>query len=257
MPYAHVSDAALYYHESGSGEPAILLHNFLATGETCWRKQIPAFRNHYRLIVPDLRGHGRSENPNHEQPTHSRFADDIIALLDALDLESAHFWGVSSGAMLLLTLALRAPLRVRSLVLTAATYRFTPVNQARALSLTPETLPETWAAHWQSIHAPVYGPDYWRTLLAAFHRLNLDGGEANFPPPAALAAITPPTLLIHGDRDEYFPVEIAVALYRLLPNAALCIIPRAGHLPNSQVPAAWNAAVRAFYMTTMSGLVKE
>ena len=167
--------------------------------------------------------------------------------MNTLGLESAHFWGVSSGAMLLLTLALRAPLRVRSLVLTAATYRFTPINQARALSLTPETLPETWATHWQSIHAPRYGPDYWRTLLAAFHCLNLDGGEANFPPPAALAAITPPTLLIHGDRDEYFPVEIAVDLYRLLPNAALCIIPQAGHLPNSQHAVTWNAAVRAFY----------
>ena len=55
MPYAHVNGAHLYYHEHGAGEPVVLLHNFLATGETCWRKQIPTFRNHYRLIVPDLR----------------------------------------------------------------------------------------------------------------------------------------------------------------------------------------------------------
>lgn len=247
MPYAHVNGAPLYYHEYGTGEPVILLHNFLATGETCWRKQIPAFRTHYRLIVVDLRGHGRSENPDGAPLTHTQFAADIIALAEALGVASAHFWGVSSGAMLLLTLALRAPQLVRSLVLTAATYRFTPVNQARALSLTPETIPDTWAAHWQAIHSPVYGPDYWRTLLDAFHRLNLDGSEANFPPPAQLAALTQPILLIHGDRDEYFPVEIAVELYRLLPNAALCIIPQAGHLPNSEHAATWNAGVRAFY----------
>lgn len=247
MPYADVNGVRLFYLEHGAGDPVILLHNFLATGETCWRRQIPAFRHHYRLIVPDLRGHGRSDNPGQDQLTHTQFADDIIALAGALGLTSAHFWGVSSGAMLLLTLALRAPELVRSLVLTAATYRYTAVNQARALSLTPETIPATWAAHWQTIHSPVYGPDYWRTLLATFHALNLNGGEANFPLPARLTAITQPVLLIHGDRDEYFPVEIAVELYRLLPNAALCIIPQAGHLPNSEHAGAWNATVRAFY----------
>ncbi len=249
MPVIHVNGASLFYHEYGVGEPVFLLHNFLATGETCWRKQIPAWRSHYRLIVPDLRGHGRSENPGYMPLTHTQFAADIIGLANALGLESAHFWGVSSGAMLLLTLALRAAPLVRSLVLTAATYRFGPVNQARALSLTPATIPASWAAHWQAIHTPVYGPDYWQTLLAAFHALNLDGGEVNFPPPAQLAAITQPTLLIHGDRDEYFPVETAVELYRLLPHAALCIIPQAGHLPNSEHAATWNAAVRAFYET--------
>ncbi len=240
MPVIAVNGAHLYYSEHGAGEPLVLLHNFLATGATCWRKQIPVLAKSFRLIVLDLRGHGRSDNPGRQPITHTLLANDVIALLHAIGLDAVHFAGVSSGAMLLLTLALKAPSLARSLLLTAATYRFTPINRARAAQFTPEGVPPAWAAHWQEIHAPVYGPDYWRALLATFVTLNQEWGEVNFPPSPRLAEISQPARIIHGDRDEYFPPSLAVELFDLLPAASLCIMPNAGHLPHLQYPARWN-----------------
>lgn len=247
MPFITANDAHLYYSEYGAGEPLVLLHHFLATGETSWRKQIPALAASFRVIVPDLRGHGRSDNPGAQRLTHTLLAHDVIALLQALGITNAHFAGVSSGAMLLLTLALSAPTLARSLLLTAATYRFTPINRERSAQFLPERLPPAWAAHWQEIHAPIYGPDYWQELLAAFVALNQEWGEVNFPAPAHLSHITQPVRIIHGDRDEYFPPVMAVELFNLLPAASLCILPNAGHLPHIQYPERWNDLALEFF----------
>ncbi len=74
------------------------------------------------------------------------------------------------------------------------------------------------------------GDDHWRIVMGDFLALfTHDDAEDYVDPPAALARITAPVLVLHGDRDEFFPVEIAVDLYRRLPDAELCILPSTPH----------------------------
>ena len=104
MPYVALEDAQLYYEEHGAGDPLVLAHGFTGTGEASWTSSLPALAERYRVIAPDLRGHGLSTGAPETRHPHARFAADPVALLDHLDLERAHFVGHSAGALSLLIL---------------------------------------------------------------------------------------------------------------------------------------------------------
>ncbi|RRH78038.1 alpha/beta fold hydrolase [Falsigemmobacter faecalis] len=103
---------------AGSGPPLILLHGFPQNG-MCWSKVAPEFAKHFRVLVPDLRGYGESDAPadDAEHVTYSkrRMAEDIIALMDELDIRSAHLLGHDRGARVAYRLALDHPDRLRRL----------------------------------------------------------------------------------------------------------------------------------------------
>jgi len=110
-----VNEMQMYYAVYGEGSPLILLHGFTQTG-AFWQPYIATLAEHFRLIVPDLRGHGRSTNPTN-QFTHRQAALDIIALLEQLGIHQFKAMGFSSGADCLLHVATRQPSRVEALVL--------------------------------------------------------------------------------------------------------------------------------------------
>lgn len=232
MPYLPVDDLTMYYEEHGaSGGPAmVLLHGFTGSGTRVWRDQIPIFGERYRLIVPDWRGHGRTNNPGGlAAMTHRQFARDAGAFCHAVGVEHAIFWGSSSGAMQLLSLALDEPALVRALVLCAGSHCFPDELRALWRTLTPEKwVSEERRAQLRKIHTAL-GPDQWREVVSAWIALGAHAHTDDFPEKEALRDITAPTLIVHGDRDQFFPVEVPVELYRLLPNAELCILPQTGH----------------------------
>lgn len=238
MPYVSVDGLRMHYEERGrpDGEALILLHNFLGTGEV-WAPHVPALGARYRLILPDLRGHGRSDCPGGLATMHHRqFAADVAGLCRALGLERASFAGYSTGAMLLLTLGLRSPELPRALVLGAGTYFYGPELRAWWAAQTPETSyaarPEIRARH------TALGPDHWRFLGEAWLGLGRHTHADDFPEAEELRGLNVPTLILHGDRDPFFPVDVPAALYRLLPDAELGIFPRTGHgLPEERL--AW------------------
>jgi len=247
MPWADLNGLTLYYEEHGQPEapPLLLLHPFLATN-AYWSPHLAAFGARYRLIVPDLRGHGRTDCPGGlASMNHHQFARDIIALCEHLGISHTIFCGESSGAMLLLWLALDAPHLVRALVVTGATYFYGDELRAWWRRQTPESVVRGQDTDDLARHRAL-GSQHWRFTAEAFIALGTHTHTDDFPEESLLGAIDAPVLIVHGDRDFFFPVSVPAGLYALLPDAELCILPATGHMPPTERPEWFNAAVFDF-----------
>jgi pimeloyl-ACP methyl ester carboxylesterase len=210
-----------------------------------WNGLVPGLADRYRVIVPDLRGHGRSGG---EPATmrHQYFAADLVALLDHLGLERAHFVGHSTGGMSLVFVGTRHLDRVRTLSLVSATYFYDEHARAEILRVVEEMperpkVIETAKRH----HGPYHGDDYWQVLRAVFRSWTEGPPELPFTP-EDLQTITCPVLVLHGDRDPFFPVRVPVTMYRSLPNAELCILPNTGHFLPKEEPDLFLTIVKGF-----------
>ncbi len=227
--YAAIEGMKMYYEVHGQGEPLVLLHGFNGSGQA-WRPFVEEFAKTFRVIVPDLRGHGRTSNPT-GQFTHRRSAMDIYALLDRLGVQRFKAMGISTGGMTLLHMATQQPARAEAVVLIGATSYFP--EQAREImrKMTPEPGSEKEWERARQIHK--LGDDQIRALRRQFHQFKDSYDDMNFTAPY-LSTITARTLIIHGDRDAFFPVNIPVEQYRSIPKAYLWIVPNGGHVPIGQ-----------------------
>ena len=221
-----VNGIEMYYETSGKGQPLVLLHGFNSSGAT-WAGLVPEFARSYQVIVPDLRGHGRSTNPA-KQFTHRQSALDVFALLDALGIAQFKAMGISTGGMTLIHMATHQPSRVDAMVLIGATIYFP--EQARAImrTATVESLTPDVYDRRRQIHK--HGDEQIRELQRQFHGFKDSYDDMNFTRPY-LSTVSARTLIVHGDRDQFFPVEIPLEMYRSIPNALLWIIPQGGHVP--------------------------
>ena len=113
MAYFEHEGCTLHYEEYGHGEPVLLLHG-LGSSSLDWEYQIPELAARYRVIVPDARGHGRSDKPN-ERYSIAGFSADLIALIEHLNLGPAHVVGLSMGGMIGFQLAVDQPQLLKSL----------------------------------------------------------------------------------------------------------------------------------------------
>ncbi len=228
-----IGDIDMYYEEYGTGKPLLLLHGF-GGGVQNWYPFIDKLSEHYRLIVVDLRGHGHSTNPGNKF-THREAANDVFLLLEKLGIDHFSAMGMSTGGMTLLHMATSQPERIDSLVLVSATSHFP--DQARAIMRRAsfETMPQEVREMYRE--CAKRGDEQIRQLITQFNALHENYDDMNFTA-QSLSAITARTLIVHGDRDNFFPVEIAVSIYRSIPDAALWIIPNGDHVPiyDSRVP---------------------
>lgn len=223
---AQVNGIEMAYEIQGSGEPLVLLHGFNSSGQT-WRPILRELSWNYRVIVPDLRGHGASTNPSGEF-THRQSARDVYALLDTLGIQRFRAMGISTGAMTLLHMATSQPDRIEAMVLIGATTHFP--EQARAIMRknTAESLTPDQIARLGTIHK--HGEPQIRMLRRQFYNFNVSHDDMMFTPPL-LATIRARTLIVHGDRDQFFPVSIPVEMYGSIPKSQLWIVPKGGHVP--------------------------
>jgi pimeloyl-ACP methyl ester carboxylesterase len=224
--FATVNGFQMYYEIYGEGFPLVLLHNF--TGCTLfWQPYLADLTVHFKLIVVDMRGHGRSTNPTN-QFTHRQSALDIFALLDQLEIDQFKAIGVSSGGMTLIHMATQQPERVESMVLVGATIYFPEECRAICRGATVEGLTaEDWDRHRQRHQ---HGDEQIRALLNQFRDMANSYDDMNFTAPY-LSTIKARTLIVHGDRDAFFPVSIPIEMYRSIPKAFLWIVPNGDHIP--------------------------
>jgi pimeloyl-ACP methyl ester carboxylesterase len=218
----------LFLREDGDGEPLFLLHGLPGTGDD-WAHvfDLDALSAEFRVVRPDARGHGRSTNPSGEFGFR-RCALDLLALMDRLRIDRIRAVGMSLGAKTLLHVATEAPGRVEAMVLVSATPRFPDATRALMHAVaTHAHADDEWTA-MRALH--VHGDEQIRSLWRLPARLADDPNGMNFTP-ERLSTITARTLIVSGDRDSLYPVELAVELYRGIRNASLYVVPGGGHGP--------------------------
>ncbi|OFW40527.1 MAG: hydrolase [Acidobacteria bacterium RIFCSPLOWO2_12_FULL_67_14b] len=239
---ADVNGLKIFYRDTGAGEPLLLLHGFTGSGDD-WQHVFPTPFEGYRVIAPDLRGHGRSTNPGGSF-TFRESAQDIFGLLDRLGIDRVKAIGVSAGANTLLHMATQQPARVDALLHVSGTPRFPEPARAIMRTMTEEgRSPAEWAEMRGRHH---HGDDQIRALWRHVREFADDRTDMNFSA-TTLAAITARTLIVHGDRDPFYPVELALELYRSIPGSALWVVPNGGHGPIfGEQAAPFVAAAAAF-----------
>jgi pimeloyl-ACP methyl ester carboxylesterase len=222
----HVNDIDLYYEELGAGKPLVLLHGFGGCGQA-WQPFTEQLAKHHRLIIVDLRGHGHSTNPGNTF-THRQAASDVLALLDSLGIEQFEAMGISSGGMTLLHMATRQPARIESMVLVSASPYFPQAARSILRDASLDNMPPEVQKMFRS--CATRGEAQVRQLVAQFQGFHKSYDDMNFTAPY-LSTISARTLIVHGDRDPFFPVEIPLSLYRAIPHASLWIVAGGDHVP--------------------------
>lgn len=217
----------LHYQERGKGEPLLLLHGFGMCGPSDWDDHVSELAKTYRVIMPDLRGHGWSTNPSGKF-TMRQSAEDIRALLDQLGLKQVRAMGISAGGMTLLHLAIEYPDRVGTMALIGATNQFVEQSRQVIRGDVSAPLPKEVMDMFNSCASR--GAPQVRDLMAQFRSFADSRDDMNLTP-ANLATIKARTLIIQGDRDLFFPVEIPVEMYRSIPGSQLWIVPNGDHVP--------------------------
>ena len=225
---ARINGFEMYYQQDGQGEPLVLLHGFTGCSDD-WFPFVDRLMDGHRLIIPDLRGHGHSSNPG-TSFTHRQCALDVCALLDSLGIDRCDAIGLSTGAKTLLHVATRQPSRLRRMVLVSGA----PYYPAQARALMAEfSAVQRSEDEWQFMRSRhKRGDDQIRALWAQGSIFARDYDDMNFTPPH-LATIAAETLIVHGDRDPFYPASLAFEMYTAIPRAQLWIIANGGHVPIS------------------------
>jgi 3-oxoadipate enol-lactonase len=256
---AKVNGISINYRIDGAeGAPWVVMSNSLATTHRMWDAQMEAFTRRYRVLRYDKRGHGETEVAPGPY-TFELLADDVLALLEALRIPQAHFVGLSMGGMTGMTMALKKPEVLRTLVLCDTTSRDplgdpalwqqridavktggmeALVESTVARFLTPETV-KGRPAIADAVRAMVRGTPAagYAACCQAIARLNLTD---------RLHQIAIPTLVVVGADDPATTVEMARTIHDRIAGSELVVLEKAAHLSNLEQAEAFNEAVLSF-----------
>jgi pimeloyl-ACP methyl ester carboxylesterase len=245
MPFVKVNGIEIYYEISGSGPPLTLI-----MGLTCcvqhWQWMVPVFAESFKVITFDNRGVGRSGKPDMDYTTEL-FADDIRALLNALNITKTHLFGVSVGGMVAQAFALKYPQMLNRLVLGCTMPSFTHhppapedlLSMQETTMLTPEESAETMMRLYLTEQFFVDNPDkvakLKEVILLERKQQGPDafllqiGAAMNHDTVNEVKNIKAPTLVITGDNDPISPVENARSLADQIPDSTLAEMPGVRH----------------------------
>jgi pimeloyl-ACP methyl ester carboxylesterase len=261
MPIVRVNEVGLYYEEHGAGEPLVLVPGF-GTGLWIWYRQIPALAEHFRVIAFDPRGVARSDKP--DEPMLMRgYADDVAALLEALNVERAHVLGASFGGFVAQEFALAYPSRTRGLVLCCTSF-----GGPRHCPPAPETLQAIASTKGLNTEERVrenlllaFSPAFVSEQPEEVERVIRLRAENDVPEYAYLrqlqaamafnaedrvANIKASTLVITGDADVIVPHENSSNLAAQIPGSTLRVIEGGSHTFFIERPEEFNSAVIEF-----------
>jgi len=218
----------MYYEIHGKGSPLLLLHGFTGSGAGLVQG-FNQLSSNYQLIIPDLRGHGRSTNPS-KKFTFRQAALDISALLEHLNIPKCSAIGFSGGGCTLLQMAYQQPEKIISMAIVSAAPYFPRETREMMKQFSVEDKTEAEWAAMRSIH--FHGDEQIQMLWEQAKAFSESHDDMNFTS-EVLSQIKAKTLIIQGDRDPLYPIELTIEMYKSITNAYLWIIPNGGHVPIS------------------------
>jgi len=251
-----VDGVDLHYREAGAGPPLVLVHGLGSCAED-WEYQVPAFAPHFRVICPDLRGHGASRAAP-GPCTIEQFASDLRQVFRLLEVDNAVVLGISMGGAVALQLAADAPELVSRLVLvntlaemaargfgdrmkilerlllvkTCSMAKLGKILVRRVLPAPgQEALRQTLAERFKRNDKPTY-----QASLRSLLRWRIT---------ERLASIDAPTLVMASEHD-YTPVSAKEVFATGMPNARLVVIPASHHAASQEHPEVFNRMVLDF-----------
>lgn len=256
--FVTMSDGARVYYECAGAGPALLLLHGLAGNHAAWFQQVPYFARTHRVITIAQRGFAPSSE-NHGEYENRTLVADAIAVLESLGEKGVTVVGQSMGGWTALGIAIERPDLVRAIVLSATVagifddeierHYQRVVARARALANEPSML-GSHPAIGRRFAADHPDEAYLYQLLTSFGSPSpgkvAEGlGRTRFGD-AALARVRAPVLLVVGEDDEIFPLDIVQRAAARVRDARVVTVADAGHSPYFERPAAWNRTVAAF-----------
>jgi pimeloyl-ACP methyl ester carboxylesterase len=259
MPQITSDDADIFYEILGSGPPVVLLHPFPANHEL-WKPAAQALVSHYRVILPDLRGHGDSgigEGP----ATMQKHAADIARVLDHEEVTRAAFVGVSIGGYVLFEFWRKYRARMEALVL-CNTKAQSDTSEARAsrLQAAAEVMERGTEPFFESMLPKLLGkttyntrPDLVGGALRMMRKMSpedvavVQRGMAERPDSVeTLKTMNVPTLIVTGDEDIHTGAAEAELMRQHISGSQMKIVARAGHYSPWEQPEEVGKLVRQF-----------
>jgi pimeloyl-ACP methyl ester carboxylesterase len=239
----------MHYIDAGAGVPLVLLYNGMISTNPIWRdwpssyaKYVETLARQFRVIAPDFRGSGKTVHPGGPIP-YDLLADDVVALIRALDLDRPLIGGFGDGGHVATIVGIRQPDSVRAIVNHGGYDLFNPDPQTPGLTMTrqmlggspdathadPDVVAEsqhtflrTMVELMKTDHDTAQGSGHWKTVLRqSFDRFSRPAGYTF----EDLHTIAVPTLILVGDRDPFETVEDATNAYRALEDGELAILP--------------------------------
>jgi len=275
MAFAIADDGVrLFYESAGKGSPIVFVHEF-GGNHWSWEPQVGYFSRRHQCITFSARGYPPSDVPEDvERYSQARAADDIVDVMDAAGIESAHVVGLSMGAFACLHAALRHPERIRSAVVAGAGYGSEKEHQA-FFRRNSEQVARGFEERGARAFAPVYGesasrvqfqekdPRGWQLFVERLAR-HSDRGAANtmrgvqmrrpslYDLEEELLALQVPLLVVVGDEDDH-SIQPGIFLKRTVSRSGLAMFPKSGHTLNLEEPDLFNRLVAEFLAQVEAG----
>lgn len=258
MPIAQINGTSIHYRTDGAPTlPSLILSNSLGTDLGMWDSQAPALARHFHVVRYDTRGHGGSASPPGPYDLRQLGAD-VLALMDHLEIERAHFCGLSMGGVTGQWLGIHARTRVDKLVLanTAARVGTAEGWISRAVAVRAHGLAniaESAASRWFSAAWAAMQHDTVARLTATLRQQDAEGYASCCDALAladlrgALNAMTAQTLIIAGELDPVTTLIDAEAMRAEIPQAHIAVLP-ASHISNIEAASQFTRVLKAFLL---------
>lgn len=236
-------------------DPLVFVHGYLG-GSSQWLEQVEALSEFFEVITPDLPGYGLN-NTLQAPESIGGFAAYILEQLDKLGIDDFHLVGHSMGGMVAQEIVVRAPQRVKKLVLYGTgpvgimPGRFESIDESKqrlineGVEINARRISAKWFAQgtdsctYQAC-ADIAAQASSQAALAGLTAMEDWSGTAS------LAGIASPTLVLWGDRDQSYQWALPEKLWREIPDASLSVVPGCSHAVHLEKPQLFNAILLDF-----------
>lgn len=235
--YAPVNGIKIWYAVFGRGAPVVLLHGGLANSNY-WGELVPVLARHYRVVVMDSRGHGRSSRDTRPFG-YDLMASDVLALMDFLKIDTAALVGWSDGAIIGLDIAIHHPERLSKLFAFAANSDPSGVKDVNQSPVFTAFIARAKKEYEKLSPTPTEYDAFLAQITKMWETQPNWAGDD-------LAGIKVPTWIVDADHDEAIKRENTLFMADHIPNSGLLIEPQVSHFAFLQDPQQFNADVLHF-----------